>query len=337
MRASMPLHSAATVVAAGVALTLAALLASLALGVIHLSLADVGRALLGGADATCRTLVLQMRLPRAVGAACVGAALATAGCLLHALLRNPLASPSLIGTAQAAGFGRVLGVFLGWPFLASVSLSFATAIGGTLLVFVLARAARGFASDVVILTGVNVALFFGALIALVQFMARDEGQLSRMLLMLLGGLWQVTWTPLAAIGPAIAFAVAVACLLGRPLDLMALGDADARRLGLRVERAGPLVLLLACLLTSLAVSLAGIVAFVGLIVPHAARRIVGPAYARLLPASAFLGAALVIATDTLARSIVPPNELPLGVVTSLLGVPCFVVVLRSLRTPRRLA
>jgi iron complex transport system permease protein len=122
--------------------------------------------------------------------------------------------------------------------------------------------------------------------------------------------------------------------LARHLDLLALGQDHAHRLGVRVQRVGTLVLFLACLLAALAVCTAGVLAFVGLIVPHAARRIVGPGHRVLVPASAFLGALLVLATDSLARTLVPPQELPLGVVTSVVGVPCFLVLMRSLRARR---
>lgn len=327
----------AQVLGVGIALTAVAALASLTVGVIRVPLGDVLSALAGlvgagsGAEGVHSTLVADMRLPRAVGAICVGAGLGAAGCMLQALLRNPLASPTVIGTAQAAAFGKVLGVFVGFGYLGSISTAFAMTCAAALLVLTLARTRAGLPSLSVVLMGLNMSLLFGALTTLVVFLHRDEDQLGKMALLLAGGLWQVTWKPLVVIGPATALAVAASLLLTRQLDLLALGESDAKRLGVNTARTGTLVLLAACLVTSLAVCLAGVVAFVGLVVPHAARRFVGPSHAALLPASAFLGAVLVIATDTLARTIVPPNELPLGVVTSLLGVPCFVLVVRSLR------
>lgn len=321
--------------ALGLALLAACVFASLAAGVIHVGFADVLRALggrlgEGQEDALARTLVLEMRLPRGLAAAGVGAGLGTAGCLLQALLRDPLASPSMIGTAQASGFGRVLGVYLGFSFAGSVLLAFVCAALGTLLVLWVSRARRGFASQVVLLTGINVGLLFMALIGLVQYASRDEGQLSRMVLFLLGGLWQARWETLVSVLPLTLAAIAAAFAAARALDLFSLGESNADRLGLRTRRAGPAILVLACLLTSLAVSIAGVVAFVGLIVPHAARRLVGPGHAALLPASAALGGVLLVAMDCVARSAVAPNELPLGVLTSIFGVPLFLVLLRSL-------
>jgi iron complex transport system permease protein len=328
----------AGVIVAGVALTALAAAVSLTVGVVDVPLGDVVRALAGavgldgsGAGDASRALIVDMRLPRAVGAVCVGAALGTAGAMLQALLRNPLASPTVIGTSQAAAFGKVLGVYLGLGSLGAISTSFAAACGGALLVLSLARTRAGLPAISVVLMGINMSLFFAALTGLVVFISRDENQLGRMALMLAGGLWQVTWSPLAVIGPATLVVTAAALAFARPLDLLALGESDAKRLGVNVARTGTVVLLVACLLTSLAVCLAGVVAFVGLVVPHAARRIVGPAHSALVPASAALGAVLVVATDTLARSIAPPYELPLGVMTSLVGVPCFVAIVRSMQ------
>lgn len=324
----------AMIVVLGSTVLAAAIVLSLAVGVIHTTPGDVFRVLgdaCAGRDdgSLAHTLVIDMRLPRALAGACVGAALDVSGCLLQSLLRDPLASPTLIGTAQASGFGRVLGVFLGWSYASSVALSFVTAMLGTAIVLMFARSRRGFPSQVVLLAGVNVGMLFAALIGLVQYASRDEGQLSRMVLMLLGGLWQVTWSPLALVAPFTIGALVLAVFAARRLDLFALGEENALRLGLSTRAWGSVLLAIACLLTSLAVSVAGIVAFVGLIVPHAARRIVGPAHAALVPACAFLGAAIVVATDDVARTVAAPNELPLGVLTSLVGVPCFLVLLRS--------
>lgn len=161
----------------------AAVFGSLCTGVIRVAPAEVWQALWGGDDGSlASTLVVDMRLPRAIAAACVGAGLATAGCVLQALLRDPLASPTMIGTAQASSFGRVLGVFLGTSYLGSVALAFASAVAATLLVLAVARSRRSFPSHIVLLAGVNVGMLFAALVGLVQYASKDEGQLSRMVL-----------------------------------------------------------------------------------------------------------------------------------------------------------
>jgi iron complex transport system permease protein len=331
---------AATVILVGAAAAALTTAASLAVGIIHVPLGDVAGALAGLAGGqgdvseTNRTLVVEMRLPRAVGAIAAGAALGTAGCMLQALLRNPLASPFVIGTAQAAGFGAVVAIFLGLPYAGTLGLAFVMSVAAAFLVLSLSRTQRSLPTESVVLTGISVSLMFAAMTALVRYFAHDEGEIARMALWLLGGLWHLSWGPLAAMAPLTVLTVASAMLLTRHLDLLSLGESDAQRLGVRARRTGTIVLLVSCLLTSLAVCTAGVVAFVGLVVPHAARKIVGPSHAALLPASAFLGAILVVATDTAARTVAPPHELPLGVVTSLIGVPCFLVLMRSLRARR---
>jgi len=329
--------SVRVVLSVGALAAVLAAAASLALGVYPIAPGDVLRALGGivsGERSTEYTLVVDMRLPRAAGALCVGAALGTAGCMLQSLLRNPLASPFVIGTAQAAGFGAVLAIFFGLPAIATLSFAFVMSVVAAVLVLTLARTQRSLPTESVVLTGLSLSLLFGALIGLVRYLAHDEGILSRIALWILGGLWHLTWGPLAVMGPLSVAGVVAACVLWRRLDLLALGEEDAQRLGIRVNRTGALVLLLSCLLTTLAVCTGGVVAFVGLIVPHAARKLVGSAHAALVPASAFLGGILVVCADTFARTAVPPQELPLGVVTSLAGVPAFLVIMRSLRARR---
>jgi iron complex transport system permease protein len=240
----------------------------------------------------------------------------------------------VIGTAQGAGFGAVLAIFLGLPYFATLSFAFAMSVVAAFLVLSLARTQRSLPMESVVLTGLSMSLLFGALIGLVRYLAHDEGIIGRIALWIMGGLWYVTWAPLAVMAPIALVTVVLSCLLWRHLDLLALGEADAQRLGLRVKRIGTAVLLLSCVMTSVAICIGGVVAFVGLIVPHAARRLVGPAHSALMPASAFLGGLLVLATDTVARTAVPPQELPLGVCTSLIGVPAFLAIMRSLRARR---
>lgn len=306
----------APVVLVGLAASAVVSFGSLFVGPTWLSLGDWG-------------LIADLRLPRIVAALAVGGALGAAGCMFQAVLRNPLASPSVIGTSAAAGFGAVVAIFLRLPYLGGLALSFAAAVGSALLVLVLARTRRGLATDSVVLTGLAVALLFAALTGLVEYLSEDAAQLSRMVVWLLGGLWQVRWGPVAVLAPVTVVALAASFLFVRDLDLLSLGENDALRLGLRVGRQRTVILVIACLLTSLAVSLAGVVAFVGLVVPHAARRVLGPSHAVLLPASVFLGGIFVVAADSIARTASAPNELPLGVVTSIVGVPFFLVIMRA--------
>lgn len=278
-----------------------------------------------------RTVVLFVRLPRIVAGVCVGGALGAAGCMLQAVLRNPLASPFVIGASSAAAFGVVLGILCGAAPLTTLALGFGLASASGILVLSLARTRGRLPTESVVLAGFGVGLLFSALTGLVQFATPEEWMLREMVLWLMGGLWRVTWDSLALFGPLVAAAVAVSFFFARELDLLSLGELDALRLGASTTRTRAGVLLLACLLTSVAVSLGGVVAFVGLVVPHVARKFVGVSHGRLLPVSAAAGALLVVAADTLARTAVLPNELPLGVVTSLVGVPFFLGVLRAVK------
>jgi len=331
------IHPAA-VIATGAGAILLFGAVSLFLGVYDVPFRNVLRALgeifRSGEPSKDYVLVVGMRLPRVVGAICVGGALGTAGCMLQALLRNPLASPFVIGTAQAAGFGAVLAIFLRLPYEATISTAFVMSMVAAFLVLWLARSERSLPTESVVLVGLSLSLLFANLIGLLRFLGHDEGVLGRIAIWILGGLWHLTWSPLAVLAPIVVVSIVLACVLWRRMDLLALGEEDAQRLGINVRRTGTLVLLLSCVLTSTAICIGGVLAFVGLIVPHAARKLVGPAHSVLLPACAFLGAVLVIATDTVARTIAPPQELPLGVVTSLVGVPAFLWILRSLRRRR---
>ena len=204
--------AAKRVVVTGAVLTVVAVAASLGLGVYRVTPAEVVSALRdlftgGPGTSTAYTLVVHMRLPRAVGALCVGSALGTAGCMLQALLRNPLASPFVIGTAQASGFGAVLAIFLGLGTAAMLGFAFAMAVVAALLVLSLSRTQRSLPTESVVLTGLSMSLLFGSLIGLVRYLARDEGVLSRIALWILGGLWHLTWGPLAVMAPPLLLAV----------------------------------------------------------------------------------------------------------------------------------
>lgn len=323
------------VLAAGLAATAAFAVASLCVGAVDVPFTSVVNALTGlttfGAAATDRdlTVIFQMRLTRVLAGICVGSALGGGGCMLQALLRNPLASPQALGASNAAGFGAVLALFFGLPYAATLGLGFAASVVCVLLVLALARTHRGLRTDSVVLAGLNMSLLFGAATGFLQYAARTDSQLRDMILWLLGGLWRVTWEPLTALAPLVVGTLVASFPLARDLDLLGVGEADAARLGVHVKRTRVIVLVVACLLTSLAVCLAGVVAFVGLVVPHAARRIVGPSHRALLPASAFLGAVLVVSADAGARTVFVPSELPLGVVTSMIGVPFFFVLMKS--------
>jgi iron complex transport system permease protein len=326
-----------TVVALGALLTALVATTSLCLGAVDVPLYAVVHALTGikvlGAEASARdlTVIHEMRLTRVLAGLAVGGALGGAGCMLQALLRNPLASPQAMSASNAAAFGAVAAIFFGLPYAATLGTGFVCAAIAVVLVLALARVHEGVPTDSIVLAGLNMSLLFGALTGLLQYAAKSDAQLRDMVLWLLGGLWRVTWGPLAVAGPLTVAALVVAYPLTRDLDLLAVGEADAVRLGVNVKRSRVLLLVAVCFLTALAVGLAGVVAFVGLVVPHAARKLVGTSHRLAYPASVFLGAMLVVAADAVARTAFVPSELPLGVVTSLIGVPVFFVLMRRRR------
>jgi len=281
--------------------------------------------------------ILTYRLTRLAAAVCVGVALATAGTALQALLRNPLADPYILGIAAGGGFGAAvamaLGLGAGVASLSAVNaLAFAGALAAVAIGFVIARAASILSVHALLLAGIMVGAFFTSLILLVMAIvpARDQ---HAVFLWLMGDLASPDITPLKVgyTGVVVAGCAVSFLLLARPLDLLALGEESAFHLGLAVERFKLLVLALASLATATVVALAGPIGFVGIVVPHALRRIIGPRHGPLLVASALGGAALVVVGDTLVRASADYLALPtvpVGVFTALVGAPYFLAILR---------
>ncbi len=314
-----------------------ALLAALTVGVVGVGPGDVAAALLGTADPLTRTIVVELRLPRAVLAALIGAALGSAGAAYQALFRNPLADPFVVGASSGAAAGATVVIVTGWAGSAAgfgpASLgAFAGALAAVGLVYAVAAVGR-MPPVALLLAGVVVSTMLGAVVWLL--MALADADLHRIVGWLMGGLAGRGWDTVAAAWPVVLAGVGVLCLLGRPLDALCGGEESARALGLRVGAASAAVLAAATAATATATAAGGVIGFVGLAAPHLARPLVGAAHARLVPASALVGALLLLAADALARCIAPPLELPLGVVTALLGGPFFLVVLR--RRVRRTA
>ncbi len=311
-------------------LATAALVASIALGAADLPLRSVLDALSGGGEEPARTIVLNLRLPRAVLALLVGGGLGLAGAVFQALLRNPLAEPYVLGVSGGAAVGAVAAVVLGWNLHAPWSLPLAALLGGLLAIAVVLRiatsAARGFDSRVLLLAGVIVGAFFHALILLLLTFASAEAYRSAGLWMM-GSLAAADWPAVLLLAAYLAPAMAVLLMLARPLNLLALGEETALYLGTRVERVKLACYLIASLLVAAGVAVSGVIGFVGLIVPHAIRLMWGSDHQLLLPASVILGGAFLLAADTVARTAAAPAELPVGVITALIGVPLFVVLL----------
>jgi iron complex transport system permease protein len=311
-------------------LAAAALAASLAVGAAGIPLRGVLAALAGGEDETARTIVLQLRLPRAVLALMVGGSLAVAGVVFQALLRNPLAEPYVLGVSGGAAVGAVAAGVFGWSALGGWSLplaAFAGAVAAILLVFRIAGATgRALDPRVLLLAGVVIGAFFNALILLLLTFSDIESFRSAVFWMM-GSLAAASWSGVAVMAAYVVPAVIVLTALARPLDLLAAGEETALYLGTRVERVRRAAFLVTSLLVGVAVAVSGVIGFIGLVVPHALRLLWGSSHRFLLPASFLAGAAFLLAADTAARTLVSPGELPVGVVTALVGVPLFLFLL----------
>ena len=268
------------------------------------------------------------RLPRVLAAAIVGATLASSGVVLQALLRNPLATPFTLGVSSGAALGAMLviaaGLDMGALGVSSVPLaSFAGSIVATAIVYWLARSQkRGLSTNVLLLAGVTLNAFFSALIMFVQYLA-DFTQSFRTLRWLMGDLDVGSYVPILAALPFVLLAFGVFAVLPRTLNLLTLGADVAAARGVDVARAERLAFLSASLATGAAVSLAGPIGFIGIVVPHLVRLLVGADHRVVLPASACFGAAFLIGCDLIARTALAPLELPVGIVTAMIGGPFF--------------
>ncbi|MFD2237593.1 FecCD family ABC transporter permease [Aureimonas populi] len=321
-------------------LVLAALLfLALGTGRYEVSPEEIARILLApltgtesGASATAETVIWNVRLPRVLTGLLVGAALATAGAVYQGLFRNPLVSPDILGVSAGASLGAVLGIFLSQSALMIQALAFAGGLLAVTLVALLGSAIRG--RDpilVLVLAGVAIGALLGALISLVKILADPYNQLPAITFWLLGSLASVTRGDLLSILPAILLGLMPLVLLRWRMNLMTLDDEEARSLGLETRRLRILLIAAATLMTAAAVSVSGVVGWIGLLVPHVARMIVGPDFSRLLPASLMLGGGYLVAVDTLARTIAE-IEVPLGILTAAIGAPFFLWLLTTTRT-----
>jgi iron complex transport system permease protein len=273
------------------------------------------------------TVLFNIRLPRVAAAGLVGAALAAAGAAYQNLFRNPLVSPDILGVSTGAGLGAVIGILLGLPVVLIQLLGFAGGLLTVMIVAVLARSLRG-GGDVLVLVlaGIVVGALAGAAISLVKVLADPYNQLPAITFWLLGSLAGVKANDVAATAPVVLLGLAPLVLLRWRIGVLSLGDDEARALGVEVGRLRLVVIAAATLITASVVAISGVIGWVGLMVPHMARLLVGPRFDRLLPATILLGAVFIISVDTLARSAAR-IEIPLGVLTAVIGGPVFVWLL----------
>ena len=276
-------------------------------------------------------ILFDLRLPRTILVAITGSALAGSGAAYQGLFRNPLADPYLIGVASGAGLGAVIAMGIRWAYtglgLMAVPLAaFSGALLTVFLVYMLARVGRTVPTTNLILAGVAVSSFATALTSFL--MLNSTGELRRAIVWLLGGSTLSGWQPVIAILPYVILGLGALLTTGHSLNVLQFGDEQAQQLGLPVERTRTLIVLIATLTTAAAVSFSGVIGFAGLVVPHLVRIVWGSDYRRLLPLCVLAGASFLLVADILARVVMAPQELPVGVITALAGAPFFLWVLR---------
>jgi iron complex transport system permease protein len=320
-------------------LLVAALILSVAIGAVFIPPATIMRIIIETTtfqfdpqivSETMTTILLQLRLPHTILIAMAGAALAASGAGYQGLFQNPLADPYLIGVASGAGLGAVLAMSLNWPsnMLGFFAIPIAAFVGASLTVILVYRLARfGDAVSItnLILAGVAVGSFASALTSLI--MLRSDGEVRRAIAWLLGGSTLSGWSPVIASLPFIVISLSILIAAGYTLNVLQFGDEQAQQLGLPVERIKILVILTASLATATAVSFTGVIGFIGLIVPHLVRILWGPDYRRLIPISILAGATTLLIADLLARTLLAPQEIPIGIITALAGAPFFLWIL----------
>ena len=327
----------------GLALLLLSVAVTITIGPSDIRVTDVWGVVaehLGWGGATGLTpiregIVWDLRLPRTVLAAVCGAGLGVCGAIMQSLLRNPLADPYVLGVSSGASTGAVLVVVLGVGGSA-VTLPMG-AFAGALLSFVLVLAlayASGATNERVLLAGVAGMQLFSALTSFIVMSSADAEQTRGVLFWLLGSLANAGWTDVAFCAGALALALLVCLAYAHHLDAFTFGQEAAAALGVSVRRVRLVLLVVTALLTATLVSAAGAIGFVGLVLPHAARAIVGPGHRGLLPTTALAGAVFLVWVDTVARTVLDPQDVPVGVVTSLIGVPCFAFILHRSRSVR---
>ena len=312
---------------------------ALCLGRYPLSLSDIlgyAGAALGLVDlpaerqALLHNVIVNVRLPRILIAALVGAALSCSGATFQGVFRNPLVSPNLLGVLAGAAFGAALGMLISDSWWVVQLSAFAMGLAAVVLGLAIAQVFAGGALIMLVLGGIISGALFTALLSMVKYAADPYNQLPAIVYWLMGSFAQAELGQLAWVGPLMLAGIGLLCACARSLDALAMGDDEARSLGVPVTALRLTTITAATLICALTVAMAGMIGWVGLMIPHVARLLVGPGHARLLPVSAFLGAIFMLCADALARNLFAA-EIPIGIVTELLGIPAFLIVLRRVR------
>lgn len=277
------------------------------------------------------SIIIQIRLPRILLGVLVGSALAVAGAAMQGLFKNPMADPYVIGISSGAAFGATVSVVLGLSGIFSIPImAFAGAIFSAFLVYNIAKTDGQMQTETLLLSGIAVAIFFSALTSFFMYIAGEN--LHQIVFWLMGGLWARGWSHVAVAFAPILIGILVIYAFARDLNVMQLGEESALTLGIEIEQVKKILLALSALIAGIAVSVSGIIGFVGLIIPHMVRIIVGPDHRILIPSSALAGAIFLILADSVARTVISPAELPVGIITAFFGAPFFIYLLRKRKT-----
>lgn len=310
----------------------ATMLVAISVGAYRVPIPDVVRVLASRAGlgietvAVYDTVVWDIRLTRIVLGMAVGAALATSGAVYQGVFRNPLVEPYILGVSSGAAFGAGLSVMFDFA-LSMQALAFIFGMVAVFATYSLSRVRGQTPTVTLVLAGVVIGSMFSAMFAIFQYAGTDE-QLRRLVFWILGGLHRATWSEVAIVAPLVVFGFAVIWAHSWKLNVLTLGEEEAAALGIRTERVKRILIVAATAITAFVVSVSGIIAWVGLMIPHAARLLIGPDHRWLLPLGAIMGAAFVIVCDTLARTVTT-GEVPIGIITSVLGAPYLIYLLRT--------
>jgi iron complex transport system permease protein len=320
-------------------LPLALIAISLLLGLYEIRVETVAKALLSlvvpqaaeGISSTELTLILRIRLPRVLSAALIGAALASTGAAFQGIFKNPLVDSNLLGVTSGAGFGAALALLLGGTALMVQGFAFGFGLLAVMVAYAGSRLYSSAPLIVLTLMGILIGSFFTSLTALTKYVADPLNTLPAITFWLLGGLTGVTWSSLPLLALITLSGSAFMWAVRWRLNILSLGDAEALALGMNPTRLKLLIILCATLMTAAAVAVGGVIGWIGLVIPHAARLLVGTDHKRLVPMSLALGASFLLVIDNISRTLLPA-EVPLGILTGLVGVPILIVLLRRSQT-----
>jgi iron complex transport system permease protein len=323
------------VMAIGLASPAVLAIVALTLGFYQVGVVDVGRSLVSGAvpgaaaevPEIARRLVLDVRLPRVLAALLIGAGLAVSGAVFQGIFTNPLVDSGLLGVTAGAGFGAALVMLLGGDALLIQAAAFTCGLLAVTLAYLGSRLYRTAPAIVLTLMGILIGSFFASLTSLLKYLADPLDTLPSITFWLLGGLTGVGWRTLPVLAALTLAGAAFFLLMRWRLNVLSLGDAEASALGMHPQRLKLGLIVVATLVTAAAVSVGGVIGWVGLVIPHAARMLVGPDHLRVIPLALALGASFLLVIDTVSRSLLP-SEVPLGVLTGIVGVPLLIVLLR---------